>query len=81
MCLAIPCKIIEIHNSLAVIDVDGVKGEASLLLIEDPEIGEYVIVHAGFAIQKMDEKEAMESLKVLHEVAALADENSGGWQP
>lgn len=81
MCLAIPCKIVEIHNHMAVIDVNGVKGEASLMLIEDPEIGEYVIVHAGFAIQKMDEKEAMESLKVLHEVAALAGENNGGWQP
>ena len=74
MCLAIPCKIIEIENNMAVIDVGGAKGEASLLLIEDPRIGEYVIVHAGFAIQKMDEKEAMESLKVLHEVAALAGE-------
>ena len=81
MCLAIPCKIIEINDSGAVIDVNGVKGEASLLLIEEPKIGEYVIVHAGFAIQKMDEKEAMESLKMLHEIAALADENSGGWQP
>ena len=74
MCLAIPCKIIEIDNSMAVIDVAGVKGEASLLLIEDPKIGEYVIVHAGFAIQKIDEKEAMESLKVLHEVATLASQ-------
>ena len=81
MCLAIPCKIIEIDNSMAVIDVDGVKGEASLLLIEDPKVGEYVIVHAGFAIQKMDEKEATESLKVLLEMATLAGDNDGGWQP
>ena len=81
MCLAIPCKIIEINNSMAVIDVAGVKGEASLLLIEDPKIGEYVIVHAGFAIQKIDEKEAMESLKILHEVASLSADNDGRWQP
>ena len=81
MCLAIPCKIIEIDNSMAVIDVAGVKGEASLLLIEDPKVGEYVIVHAGFAIQRIDEKEAMDSLKVLHEVASLAADNDGGWQP
>lgn len=72
MCLAIPCKIIEIDNSMAVIDVAGVKGEVSLLLIEDPKVGEYVIVHAGFAIQKMDEKEAMESLKSLRELASIA---------
>ncbi|MFH1480114.1 MAG: HypC/HybG/HupF family hydrogenase formation chaperone [Pseudomonadota bacterium] len=81
MCLAIPCKIIEIDNSMAVIDVAGVKGEACLLLIEDPKVGEYVIVHAGFAIQKLDEKEAMASLKVLHEVASLAADTDGRWQP
>lgn len=79
MCLAIPCKIIEIKNSMAIIDVDGVKGEISLSLIEKPKVGEYVIVHAGFSIQKMDESEAMESLKLLYEVAALdSDHNRGG---
>jgi hydrogenase expression/formation protein HypC len=77
MCLAIPCKIIEIDNSMAVIDVAGVKGEVSLLLIEDPKVGEYVLVHAGFAIQKMDEKEAMESLKVLREIASISYEGEG----
>jgi hydrogenase expression/formation protein HypC len=81
MCLAILCKIIEIKNSMAVIDVAGVKGEASRLLIEDPKVGEYVIAHAGFAIQKMDEKEAMESLKILHKVANLSADNDGRWQP
>jgi hydrogenase expression/formation protein HypC len=80
MCLAIPCKIIKIEGDMALIDADGVKGEASLLLIEDPKVGEYVIVHAGFAIQKMNEKEAIESLKVLHEMAELADDNDGGRQ-
>jgi len=81
MCLAIPCKIVEIDNSMAVIDADGFKGRASILLIEDPKVGEYVIVHAGFAIQKIDEKEAMESLKILHEVASLSADNDGRWQP
>ena len=81
MCLAIPCKIVEIDNSMAVIDADGFKGRASILLIEDPKVGEYVIVHAGFAIQKMDEKEALESLKALREATALSGDNDGGWQP
>ena len=82
MCLAIPSKIIEIdNNGMAVIDVAGVKGEVSLLLIEDPKVGEYVIVHAGFAIQKLDEKEAAESLKILREVVNLAGDNDGEWQP
>ena len=48
---------------MATIDVDGVKRETSLLLLEDVRVGEYVIVHAGFAIQKIDEAAAMETLK------------------
>ncbi|MFC1838114.1 HypC/HybG/HupF family hydrogenase formation chaperone [Thermodesulfobacteriota bacterium] len=74
MCLAIPCKIIEIDNSTAIIEIGGVNTEASLLLIEDPKIGEYVIVHAGFAIHKIDEKEAMEALKALREITAISFE-------
>ncbi len=73
MCLAIPSKIVEINDNMAVIDVDGVRREASLLMLEDPQVGEYVIVHAGFAIQKIDEEAALESLKLLREVAAHWD--------
>ena len=77
MCLAIPSKITQIKNNMATIDVDGVKREASLLLLEDARVGEYVIVHAGFAIQKIDEAAAMETLKFLKEAAAFA-EGAGG---
>ena len=73
MCLAIPSKITQIKNNMATIDVDGVKREASLLLLEDVRVGEYVIVHAGFAIQKIDEAAAMETLKFLKEAAAFAE--------
>jgi hydrogenase expression/formation protein HypC len=71
MCLAIPSKIVKIQDNMGVIDVEGVQKEVSLLLIEDPRIGDYVIVHAGFAIQKIDEAEASESLKLLRELASL----------
>ena len=74
MCLAIPSKIIEIVNSVGTVEVDGVKRKASLLLLEDARVGDYVIVHAGFAIRTIDEDEARESLKVLREAAALLDE-------
>ncbi len=74
MCLAIPSKIIKIKDNIGTIDVDGVQRKASLLLLEDAEIGDYVIVHAGFAIHKIDEKAAMESLQLLREAAALVDE-------
>ena len=72
MCLAIPAKIIEIENEMGTIDMEGMQRKASLLLLEDAKIGDYVIVHAGFAIHKIDETEAMESLKVLREMASLA---------
>ena len=74
MCLAIPSKIVKIENNMATIDVDGVTREASLLLLEDATIGDYVIVHAGFAINKIDEVAAMETLDLLKEAAALVDQ-------
>ena len=73
MCLAIPSKITKIENNMATIDVDGVQRQASLLLLEDAKVGEYVIVHAGFAIQKIDESAAQETLGFLREAAELAD--------
>jgi hydrogenase expression/formation protein HypC len=71
MCLAIPSKIIRIDNNMGTVDVDGVRRQASLLLLEDAQVGDYVIVHAGFAIHKVDEEAAMESLKILREAAEL----------
>jgi len=62
MCLAIPAKITKIDNSMGTIDMEGTQREVSLLLLEDAKIGDYVIVHAGFAIHKIDEAEAKESL-------------------
>ena len=75
MCLAIPSKIVKIEDNVATIDVDGVKRKASLLLIENPEVGDYVIVHAGFAINKINEEDALESLKLLKEAASLIFDN------
>lgn len=73
MCIAIPSKIVKIENNIGTIDVDGVQRQASLLLLEDPKVGEYVIVHAGFAIKKIDEEAAMETLMVLREALAFAE--------
>ena len=77
MCLAIPSKITQIDNQMAVIDVDGVQRKASLLLLEDAQVGDYVIVHAGFAISKIDEAAALETLALLKEAAALVDAKGG----
>ena len=73
MCLAIPSKITSINEGMGTIDVDGVKRSCSLLLIENAAVGDWVIVHAGFALHKIDETAAMESLAILKEAAALAE--------
>lgn len=75
MCLAIPSKITEISDNMAVIDVVGVRRDVSLLLVENPQVGDWVIVHAGFAIQIIDEATAQESLRYLREAAQLLVEN------
>ena len=66
---------------MATIDVDGVQREASLLLVEDAVVGEYVIVHAGFAIQRIDEAAAKETLNLLREAAELValKKPKNGW--
>lgn len=70
MCLAVPSKIIDIQDSLARVDVDGVVREASLLILDDVKIGDYVIVHAGFAISKLDEQAALQTLADMRSMLA-----------
>ena len=74
MCVAIPAKIIKIDGGMGVIDMEGTQMEVSLLLQEDAQVGDYVIVHAGFAIQKVDEEAARESIRVLREIVSELDE-------
>jgi hydrogenase nickel insertion protein HypA len=69
MCLAIPSKIISMQDLFATIDVFGARKEVSLMLMpETPSIGDYVLVHAGFAIQKVD-RDVVESGQSMHETA------------
>ncbi len=70
MCLAVPIKIIEIKDDgLAVGDHQGVLVEFSTQLLEDPQVGMYAIVHAGTAIEMLDEKEALETLSLFEELS------------
>lgn len=70
MCLAVPSKIIEINDFMAKVDVDGVVRDASIMLIEDAKVGDYVIVHAGFAINKLDEKAALQTIEDMRRILA-----------
>jgi hydrogenase expression/formation protein HypC len=73
MCLAIPMEIKSIGaDSSALAVADGIERAVSLMLIENPEIGDFVIVHAGFAIEKLDRAEAEERLKLFAELARVS---------
>jgi len=69
MCLGIPGRVIEIEKNMAKVEVGGVLRDISLDLCPDVSIGEYVLIHTGFAIQKVDEKEAEETLDLLTKMA------------
>ena len=75
MCLAVPSKIVEIKNNVATVDADGVRRDASLMLLDDVKIGDYVIVHAGFAISKVDEEAARQTIQDMRDMLKFADSN------
>ena len=68
MCLAVPGRVIEIKGKVAVVDFGGVRREVRLDLLPNVEAGDYVIVHTGFAIERLDEKRALEILEAWAEV-------------
>lgn len=69
MCLGIPVQIRELKEGhLGVVELDGVRREASLLFVPQAKVGDWVILHAGFAIQVLDEAEAKETLRLLEEL-------------
>ena len=68
MCLAIPVKVISVEDSSAKVEIDGVEYTASLLLLEDVKPGDFIMLHAGFAIEKVDPEEAAITLQLLMEI-------------
>lgn len=68
MCLAVPLKIVEIDGLDAVGEVEGLRRRMRLDFIREPKVGEYVIVHAGFAIERLPEKHALEDIEAWAEV-------------
>ena len=67
MCLAIPMKILEVlNNKKGICEVGGVSREVNLSFIKDPEPSQYVIVHAGFAIERLNEDDALERIEYFH---------------
>lgn len=67
MCLGVPMQVKTIDNDVAICEIDGVQREASLMMLDDVRIGDYLLIHAGFAIEKIDDEEAQLTLKALRE--------------
>ncbi|MGN8452660.1 HypC/HybG/HupF family hydrogenase formation chaperone [Helicobacter pylori] len=75
MCLAIPSKVIAINNNVALLETLGVQREASLdLMGESVKVGDYVLLHIGYVMSKIDEKEALESIALYQEMIAKMDQ-------
>ena len=68
MCLAIPLKLVEINGNTATGEAMGMRREIRVDFIEEPKVGDYVIVHAGFAIERLPEQQAVEDLDAWEEV-------------
>ena len=68
MCLAFPAKIVAIKDSLATVEKSGVKRDASLMLLPNAKVGDYVLIHAGFAMQIVDEDEVKERDEFLETI-------------
>lgn len=71
MCLAVPMKVIAIEGDVAICEIDGVRRDASLMMVDGVAVNDYVLIHAGFAIERVDEEEAEETLRQMREVLAL----------
>jgi hydrogenase expression/formation protein HypC len=65
MCLGVPMQVKTISDDLALCEIDGVRREASLMMLDDVQVGDYVLIHAGFAIEKIDAAEAQLTLDAL----------------
>ncbi|MBI4319843.1 MAG: HypC/HybG/HupF family hydrogenase formation chaperone [Chloroflexi bacterium] len=75
MCLGIPARIVSLGDgSGAEVEVGGVRREADLTLVPEARVGDYVLIHVGYAIQRIDEAAALETLRLLRQVLGIEDE-------
>lgn len=81
MCLAIPSKVIAINNNVVLLETLGVQREASLdLMGESVKVGDYVLLHIGYVMSKIDEKEALESIALYQEMIAKMNETHESYE-
>jgi hydrogenase expression/formation protein HypC len=78
MCLAVPAKIVQLEGSAATVDLHGNRVEISTLLTPEVKLGDWVLVHAGFSIQHLDEAAAAETFAILEDVGLAGAGGAGG---
>jgi len=68
MCVAVPMKVVEISEYRCVAEIGGVRKEASLMMLDNVEVGDYVMIHAGFAIERVDPAAAQETIRLMRDI-------------
>jgi len=76
VCIAAPAKILEINDNVATVDFGGVRQQAKLDLVSDIDVGRYVLVHSGYAIEVLSDEEAQESLEAWDELLKIMEEDT-----
>jgi len=71
MCLAVPVQVVSVEGNRAEVEIGGVKRRINIMLTPDAKVGDYVLLHTGYAISIVDEKEAQETLKLFEQIASL----------
>jgi len=70
MCLAVPARVIELSGDTAIVDLDGIRKETSTLLLDEVAVGDYVLIHVGYALERIDPLEAAKTLALFAELRA-----------
>ncbi|MEF2074566.1 HypC/HybG/HupF family hydrogenase formation chaperone [Consotaella aegiceratis] len=79
MCLAIPAEVVELlPESMGRVSIDGIEKDVSLALVEGVQVGDYVLLHVGFALSRIDPEEARQTLEILREMGELVELEEAG---
>lgn len=71
MCIAVPMNVTEINGDIGIVESQGVKREVGLMLMDDVKVGDWVLIHAGFAISKLNQEQAEETMALLREAELI----------
>lgn len=78
MCLAIPVRIVSLDpGQMATVEIEGIRKQVSVALIDDPQPGDYILLHVGYALHKLSEEEALRTLDMMAETGLIAEELAG----